>query len=505
MGERGELPTPGEIVARWLALLGAVLFLGVPLFYTWVVVGQEADNSAVVDDIRALVLKAIWVAALAIVLGGWLQIILLTLRLGEMTGLPGLLLGTRTGVLGLARQVVVLTGLLLVQWRLAPARSGREPAFWLEVAVYQFVVLVLLAGAIFNGEWEVAGAAYLISVLGLAPLIRTPSQTRGEGLARHLLLFLGATLLFSFSLGSHAGAAPGWAWAVAGDFLHFLAAAAWLGGLASLAWLILRAKSGRPFAASWPFVQRFSRLATLAVFVLIVTGLFNSLVQLPSLASLLETTYGRVLLAKLILTGLVLGVAFLNNRLVHRHAYWLHEPGVGQRFQRQVALEAVFSLGLMLSVAVLVQTSKPASVAADTAPPSQIFDSITQADDLYIHTQVLPNQVGQNLFLVHLYHEDDSPIGEVQLVRLFFNYQEAQLGQAQADLEPWEGDIFRVEGAYLNQAGLWKLSVYVRRRGMDDILTDISLEVPGLPDPAADANPWQNPLPDWSSPGLWAQ
>lgn len=501
--ERGELPGPGEIIARWLALLGGILFFGAPLFYTVVAnAGAETTVEAAISPAtltRPLVLKALWVAAFMIILGSWLQIILLTFRLGDLSGLPNLLLGTRTGVLGLIRQTFVLTGLMLALWRLDPAQFTRkqEPPFWLEAAVYHFVIVVFLIGAALKAQWLLALSAIVISLAGLIPLLRQPGQLTVRKVPVHLwLLCLAAILLLSFSIGSHASAAPGWIWAVLGDYLHLLAAAAWLGGLLLLPVLtrqMLRSDS----AWLWPLVQRFSRLAVLSVFVLSLTGLFNSLVQLPNLTSLLATAYGWILLLKLGLMGLVLAVAFLNHRLVHPGTRSGAELTAWPRFQRQVTLEAVFSLGLMLSVAVLVQTPTPASFAADATASSSsgVSDYITQADDLTIHTQILPNQVGQNLFLVHLYHADNSPIGEVQLVRLRFNYQEAQLGQAQVDLEPRGGDIFGVEGAFLSQAGQWNLSIYIRRRGLDDSLAEVSLAVPASTGQIPNTSPWQNPVP----------
>jgi putative copper export protein len=453
-----------------------------------------------VDEARSLVLKVLWLAALALVLGSWLQLVLLALRLGGLNELPNLLLDTRTGLLGLIRQTWLLSGLMLALWRLPPTQPGYRPRFWLALIFYHLIVLLLLIGVAIKGDWFAALGAFAVSAMALAPLLQKPAPIEErENQVLTTLLFLAGLVLFSFPLGNHASAAPGWVWAVAADYLHLLAAAAWLGGLALLPLLAWRVWRGGPPLRSdllWPLVQRFSRLATLAIFVLIVTGLFNSLVQLPSLASLWETTYGRVLLVKLGLTGLVLSLAFLNNRWVSR-PHPLQEAGTWLRFQRQVTVEAVFSLGLMLSVAVLVQTSKPTAPIPDVAQPSQPFSYIAQADDLSIHVEILPNQVGQNLFLTHLYHADGSPIGEVQLVRLFFNYQEAQLGQATVDLEDRGGGTYGLEGAYLNGAGQWKLSVYVRRRGLDDALTEVNLGVPAPTAPVTRASPWQNPIAGW--------
>lgn len=49
-------------------------------------------------------------------------------------------------------------------------------------------------------------------------------------------------------------------------------------------------------------------------------------------------------------------------------------------------------------------------------------------------------------------------------------------------------------GAYLNQSGWWNISVYVRRRGLDDLLADYKVKV-SPPTSATTTSPWQNPIP----------
>jgi len=115
----------------------------------------------------------------------------------------------------------------------------------------------------------------------------------------------------------------------------------------------------------------------------------------------------------------------------------------------------VIGAGVMLVVAILVQTLVPPTQA--TAAPigsNSIFNALLTADDLAIHLQISPNQVGNNQYVTHLDHADGSSIGEVQLVRLLFVHQTADLGQSSLDLAPLTGGSFSGEGAYLNRAGL---------------------------------------------------
>jgi uncharacterized membrane protein len=313
-----------------------------------------------------------------------------------------------------------------------------------------------------------------------------------------LVLVLGAIALLTFSLGSHASAVTGSGWAILGDYVHLLAAAAWIGGLLLLPILVWQLRrSGMPIdhAAMWAIIRRYSYLASCAVFVLIATGVFSGLIQLPSLDSVFGTNYGRVLLLKLAIIAAMLGMALFNNRLVHRK---INQDADLARFNRQVAVESIGGMILVLVVAVFVQTqpARDASLTANASTPALPFNDIVQADDLSMHVQVDPNRAGENHFAVHLYHPDDTSIGDVQLVRLIFNYRDAELGQAMADLQPIGKDEFALDGAYLTQAGAWDLSIYVRRRGLDDTIGQLRLTVPASTRATTNTSePWQNPIP----------
>jgi copper transport protein len=438
--QRSELPSPVETAARWLALFGMMLLFGVPLFL--LVVLQDTANETASFSLAASVGKlARWlvcIAAVAVIAGSWLQIANQAVRLDEPSQIVALISGTRGGQIALARQVAAMIALALFLF--LPGRRGQLAA-----------------------------------------------------------LLAAATGLLAFAVTSHAGAVPGSAWAVAVDAIHLLAAAAWIGGLTLLPFLAWQARRlpGAPDRERLPEVLlRFSYLASFSVFVLAVSGLFSSLVELPALSNLIDTAYGRVLLVKLVLVALTLEIAFFNRRVVHAQAQRLLGTKGVRAFQRMVTLEAAIALALTVVVAILVQTPAPRGLAQqDTAAVELPFNIIAQAGDVYIHLQITPNRAGHNRFWTHLYHPDGSPIGEVQLVRLLFDYQEMQLGQARVDLSPLGQDTFAAEGTFLSQPGQWDLSVYVRRRGMDDALADVIVTVPPPHTTTALLNPWQNPIP----------
>ena len=311
---------------------------------------------------------------------------------------------------------------------------------------------------------------------------------------------LTAAALFTYSASSHAAAAPGSGWAVSADFIHLVAAAVWAGGLIFLTillFLLHRWQAVPDPVRMVLLLKRFSLSAQIAVFILALTGLFSSFVQLPDPGSLIYTTYGQVLLLKLAIVVAILTLAFFNNRAVQRAEETVTSQRKLRRFSRRVTAEAgIFAL-LFIAVAVLVQTPTP-NVPPQTAPAASSlpFNEVTYDGDLAVHLHVTPNQVGHNRYWVHLSRPDASDIGEVQLVRLFFAHESGETGQARLDLAGLGEDAFAAEGAFLNRDGDWNLSVYVRRRGMNDVLAEIVVPVPSTEIvQQISRSPWHNPVP----------
>ncbi len=99
--------------------------------------------------------------------------------------------------------------------------------------------------------------------------------------------------------------------AIPSDALHVLAMAIWMGGLVGL---VLAHADRERFAA---VAERFSGVALGAVSVIVATGTFQAVRQVPALGDLWNTDYGRILLGKLVFFALLLGLATWSRRVVH--------------------------------------------------------------------------------------------------------------------------------------------------------------------------------------------
>ncbi len=132
-------------------------------------------------------------------------------------------------------------------------------------------------------------------------------------------LVLGLGLLVTTSSVGHAGTGDLSAFAFPSDVLHLAAAAAWIGGLAVLAVVLLR----RPPAGLTSVLPRWSRYAEFAVLVLVITGTFAGWRQVREWGALTGTAYGVLLLVKVGLVAVMLGLGALGRARVRRH-YSLH-------------------------------------------------------------------------------------------------------------------------------------------------------------------------------------
>jgi copper transport protein len=146
------------------------------------------------------------------------------------------------------------------------------------------------------------------------------------------------------------------------DLLHVAAASVWLGGLIGLMLLLRGREEGR-----LP-LRRFSNLALASFLILAATGVIRAFSELRSVGQLWSTGYGRLLVVKTALLGLLIVLGWLNRyRFVPRLS-------VGA-LRRNVAFELLLFAGLVGAVGLLTDLRPgrdrvaSAAVAEAKGPP----------------------------------------------------------------------------------------------------------------------------------------
>ena len=356
------------------------------------------------------------------------------------------------------------------------------------------------------GGWTLLARAVLAGalVLALRPVWRrgtapSPAETAGAG-----VLAIGLVVATAAIGHPVAGSWPGLAVVVA--TVHAAGMAVWLGGLAGLLAVVLRPTT--PGEELAEVLTPWSRLAFGAVVALVVTGTVQAVREVGSPTALFATTYGWVLIAKLILVAVLLAAAgvsrvWVQQRLGVRHArpggrrtLTAHAfaaagggPGAGTgepvvedaveeaaglrgRLQSEGAVEhmpalrrsvlvefAVAAVVLALS-AVLVGT-RPARWAV--AEPVDVMLPLQSGNGPSgsVQVSVDPARPGPNTLHVYLFDDAGRPT-QPESITVTLTEPSQQIGPLDVELAPAGPGHYVGDGMDIPGAGTWTLAVSVR-------------------------------------------
>ena len=143
---------------------------------------------------------------------------------------------------------------------------------------------------------------------------------------------------------------------------HVLAAGAWIGGLLPLASLLASRGSGPGDAHASECreaLRSFSNFGIFLVWLILLSGVANSVFRLKFLGDLFSTPYGFVILAKASLFGLMLVAAAVNRwRLMPRLACGENEEAMLLALRRSILIEQGLAI-LVLGLAAILGTLAP--------------------------------------------------------------------------------------------------------------------------------------------------
>jgi copper transport protein len=286
--------------------------------------------------------------------------------------------------LGMALAIGALGVRLIVLRRLeVPLRLQRR----LAVAAGLGVVASLQAGiAAFSLRSEDALQLPLVDFLygDLSPIAVTPfgrafiTMTLGFALVLALVylswltdrvvfqapaFLLALVLTGGLSLSGHDAVDPGSSWlSELADWVHIAGASLWIGGLATLVFVVWFAA---PAIRRQAFVN-FSRLATALIALVLAAGIYLAFVRLPHLHDLWTQRYGVILLVKLGLVCLALAWGAFHHFVV-RPRLAAADGGFLTRVGRSLAGESLVGVAVLLVAAILVD-SRPPVQPAPTGP-----------------------------------------------------------------------------------------------------------------------------------------
>jgi copper transport protein len=267
---------------------------------------------------------------------------------------------------------------------------------------------------------------------------------------------------------SHA-AVDGTATAIA-DGVHVAAASAWVGGLAATVAALALAK-GERWSLAGRIVPRFSRVATVAVGLVLVAGIVNAYLEVRAWRGLWETTYGQLVLVKAALFVPLLGLGLLNKR-VSVPGLRLELPSVRRTFVRAASAELALFVVVLGVTAALVQ-EPPAKTRLALGGP---FSATTRIGPYELDLTVDPARIGTNVMHFYVLKPSGQPAYALE-GHAFASLPSAGLGPLR-----FQGAIagpghFLFNNVDFPVAGRWSLRVEIRFGSFDQYDTTVNLPI----------------------------
>jgi copper transport protein len=327
------------------------------------------------------------------------------------------------------------------------------------------------------GEWRVArfaeflgatpgGNLALLRLIVAVILLVSVALKIGRRARLWLAGLCGVILALTVNRGSHAAALlpDVGAWV---DLGHLLAAGAWGGGLALLAWLatpnvvrrIRQENPGREVVLLAAAAARFSVLALATVSLAVASGLLLAAWFLPGWDALWRTLYGSALSAKLALlaAAVTLGALHRYRNLPRLEAHAATEPDEARdvrRFAWSIRAEVAAVAGIML-LSGLLTSAPPATTVmsiADDGPGEWGHTVQGHLGQRAMQVETIPLQVGLNIFDVHF--SDSTP--ELENLTLLLRLPAQDIELPSFDLHEVEPGLWSTVGA-LPVAGEWQV------------------------------------------------
>jgi copper transport protein len=359
---------------------------------------------------------------------------------------------------GLAIGLVIAGALCIVMQGAVAGGFGLREAFrWSTV------------DAVLHTRFGKAFLAQLVIAAGIAVVALVASRIRA---LEPVVVIPAVLLILTVSQAGHARTSG--SLALAGDFVHVLAASTWVGGLAFTVLALLIAGEDR-----WPLasraVPRFSKLAVVSVGALILAGSLRGYEEVRTWKGLWSTTYGYLLLAKIGLVLPLLGLGAYNNRYaVPRLRRQIASLAEQRRFLRAAGAELAI-MAVIVGVTAVLVTEPPAKAAIK---PPKYFNKVVPIGNLELNLLVEPARTGPNV--MHLYFSTKIGVpASVAEVKVSATLPDKNLGPLLIPLQKIVPSHYTTSSATFPFSGTWQLRIEARRGKFELLTQTVSVPIRG--------------------------
>jgi copper transport protein len=337
----------------------------------------------------------------------------------------------------------------------------------------------LMRVSAFGRAWLDLELVLALFAAAAAVLLWLDRPARRERTIAELVAFPGAlgaaaAALLAASASGHAAQTAPRPLALTLDWVHLAAGSIWIGGLIGLLVLWRSLPVARRVAGLAVCIPRFSDTAFFAVMALIGSGIGASLLHIPTLASLWQTSYGKALLVKiaLLLTAMVLAAVNLA-RTKPRLEASRERPELGSGtavlLRRLVGGEVLLVAGALFAAAVLSSIAPPAKAitevgsASATVGPGPVTE-VMKHGAYRLEFRVKPNRAAvPNIFAVRITRAGN-PVAGAE-VTATFTMLDMEMGSQGYHLADSGGGLYQHSAPALVMVGRWGLNFQIQPPG----------------------------------------
>ncbi|GIF64091.1 copper-binding protein [Asanoa ishikariensis] len=272
------------------------------------------------------------------------------------------------------------------------------------------------------------------------------------------------------ALVGHTRAASPEALVIGADALHLLAGSVWLGGLVGLA-VTLPRLAGRGAALT---LARFSSAAAGVLAALVVTGALLGWRILGSWQGLVDTSYGRLLLAKIAVVLIAIAFAAWNRwSLLPRLTRATKRPS-SRPVVRATAIEGAILVVALLITGFLVDTSPEGGAAPASA--SSVDTRTTKLGDIAVRATLAPLARGANTVTLRLSNAAGEPTDGIAPPVVRLSADQTTLGAVPlTQVSPG----FYTAKVTLPVPGTWRMQVSLRVSEFTNPVSELEFTVAG--------------------------
>jgi copper transport protein len=275
-------------------------------------------------------------------------------------------------------------------------------------------------------------------------------------------------------LAGHAAAKSPRGLSVGLDCVHLAAGSIWIGGLLGLTVLALRLAPARRVPVLAAVVPRFSAVAFGAVLILIASGVAQSIVRLPTIASLWSTGYGTALLVKIGLLTAALALATVNRlrctpALIALRSDPSGGSGVARLLGQLVGGELALTAAAVFAAALLSSLPPPAAALSELSGiaakvgPGPVTRTVSHGA-YRLQLRIAPNRAAaQNSLTVALAHNGRPVRGADVLAK--FSMLDMDMSPTTYRLNERTAAVYANSAPSLVMAGHWSVGFSVQPAG----------------------------------------